>query len=297
VCTHPDHRKRGLAGTVLAACMDAFRRHGADFVHISGALPLYIRAGARRVGGRREFEFVGEQLAEFAVPDVALRDAEVDDASWMAGCALRDPVHFVRPHSDVELSIRHGHCTGAACRFHIVSRAGARVAYLITTKPDGAGESRLFECAGPARAVLAACHTLVSGGSATKRLAAEFAVSDPVMGLLANAGLSGVDSALPRGTMKAVDFVGTMVKLRPFFAARLPEATAAALDWAQGAERFAGWAGGDMLTIDGEQNMLWTLLGPPPDAAVEGVRATGAMADLLETCLPLPVPSIYVNNI
>ena len=40
VCTHPDHRGRGLAGTVLAACMDQFRQHGVDFVHISGSRSL-----------------------------------------------------------------------------------------------------------------------------------------------------------------------------------------------------------------------------------------------------------------
>jgi len=51
------------------------------------------------------------------------------------------------------------------------------------------------------------------------------------------------------------------------------------------------------LTIDGESNMLWTLLGPPPDETVSDVHAAGAMAALVEECLPIPVPSIYMNNI
>jgi len=73
--------------------------------------------------------------------------------------------------------------------------------------------------------------------------------------------------------------------------------TVHALDWTHGADRYAGWAGRDVLTIDGEQNMLWALLGPPPDEAFCHVHATGAMSELLELCLPIPVPSIYLNNI
>ena len=297
VCTHPDHRGRGLASTVLAACMDAFHKHSVDFVHISGALPLYLRAGARPVGGRKEFALSSDELAGFEDPSVRMRDAQVDDASWMAECALREPVHFVRPRVDYESSIHHGHCTGAACRFHIVSRADSPVAYTITTEPDAAGPSSLFECAGEPRAILAAFHQLLSDMGSAGRLVAEFAVSDARARLLESAGLEGADSALPRGTMKALDFARIMTKLRPYFAARLPATTVDALNWTQGADRYVGWSGRDVLTIDGEQNMLWALLGSPPDETVSDVHAAGAMAALVEECLPIPVPSIYMSNI
>jgi len=297
VCTHPDHRGRGLASTILAACMDAFRKHNVDFAHISGALPLYIRAGARPVGGRREFVLSGEGLAAFEDHAVSIRAAHVDDAAWMAECVSGDPVHFRRPASDYELSIQHGHCTGAASRFHIVSQAGAPVGYTVTTAPNASAVCTLFECAGPPPAILAAFHRLLSDGDSPARLVVEFAASDRLSHLLADAGLTGVGSALPRGTMKALDFAGTMAKLRPYVAARLPATTVDALGWTQGADRYVGWAGRDVLTIDGEQNMLWTLLGPPPDEAPRDVHATGAMAELLELCLPVPIPSIHLNNI
>jgi len=291
VCTHPDHRRRGLASTVLAACMDVSHKHGVDFVHISGSLPIYLRAGARFVGGRKEFALTRDALAVFEDSAVRMREAQVDDASWMAECGLREPVHFVRPVADYEVSIQHRHCTGAACRFHIVLRGDSPAAYVITTEPNESGESALFECAGEPRVVLAALYRLLSDGG---RIAAEFAASDARARLLEEAGVEGTASALPRGTMKALDFARTMKKLQPYVAARLP---AAALDWTQGAGRYVGWAGRDVLTIDGEENMLWTLLGPPPDKTPSGIHAAGVMAALVQECLPIPVPSIYMNNI
>jgi len=274
-----------------------FHKHDIDFVHISGALPIYIRAGARVVGGRKQFVLSADALAAFDDPAVRIREAKVGDATWMAECSVLEPVHFVRPLADYAVSIQHGHCTGVACRFHIVSRGSSPVGYMITTEPDDSAKSDLFECAGEARDILAAFHRLLSERSDTARLVAEFAASDPRVRLLDEAGIEGTDSALPRGTMKALDFARTMEKLRPYFAARLPAATAEALDWTQGADRYVGWAGRDVLMIDGEENMLWTLLGAPPDQTPINVHATGVMAELLRQCLPIPVPSIYLNNI
>lgn len=300
VCTHHDHRGRGLAGTVLAACMDRFHQHNVDFVHISGLRSLYLRAGAAQVGGCKQFELLPDGLAPFEDSSVNVSEATVNDARFMAECNLREPVHFVRPLADFALSVEHGHCTGAACRFYIVSRANRPVSYVITTEPagsEGRVSARVFECAGEPLPVLAALHSLVAGMGNAASLSVEFAPTNTLTRLLAAAGIEGTDCPLPRGTMKALDFAQTMAKLRPHFAARLPATTIETLRWTQGAGRYVGWAGRDVLTIDGESNMLWTLLGSPPDGTRSDVHATGAMADLMDECLPIPMPSIYLNNI
>jgi len=300
VCTHPDHRGRGLAGTVLAACTDRFHQNGVDFVHISGSRSLYLRAGAAHVGGCKQFELSPDGLAPFEDSSVDVREATVGDAQFMAQCNLREPVHFVRPLADVALSVEHGHCTGAACQFHVVSQAGSPVGYVITTEPtesEGRMSARVFECAGEPQPVLAALHSRVAGMGHGASLSVEFATCSTLARLLEAAGIEGTDCPLPRGTMKALDFARTMAKLRPYFAARLPAATAEALEWTQGAGRYVGWAGRDALTIDGESNMLWILLGPPPGEEASHVHATGAMAALVDACLPIPMPSVYLNNI
>ena len=46
VCTHPDHRGRGLASTILDAQLWQFRHDNVDLVYISGGRSLYVRAGA-----------------------------------------------------------------------------------------------------------------------------------------------------------------------------------------------------------------------------------------------------------
>jgi hypothetical protein len=57
------------------------------------------------------------------------------------------------------------------------------------------------------------------------------------------------------------------------------------------------YTGQDLLEIEGETNLLWTLLGAPLGKQVERVRATGVLQGLVAQCLPLPWPSLYLNMI
>jgi predicted GNAT family acetyltransferase len=63
VCTHPEHRGKGLATAILEACMNRFHANGVDFVYISGARGLYYATGANHVGGRTGFRLRSDTLA------------------------------------------------------------------------------------------------------------------------------------------------------------------------------------------------------------------------------------------
>ena len=113
---------------------------------------------------------------------------------------------------------------------------------------------------------------------------------------LAARGVSGAPAATGC-TVKVVDFSRTMAKLGPYLAERLPADFVSSLRWTQGYGRYVGWSGKEMLVIDGERDMLWTLLGPLPGEPQPQVRASGRMGELLDVCFPIPLPNVEVNKI
>ena len=86
-------------------------------------------------------------------------------------------------------------------------------------------------------------------------------------------------------------------KLRPYFAREAGSSFANSMEFATGNGRYVISGDGGVLEIDGESNMLWTLLGAPPGSHIQNVRATGTMKNVLEKCLPISLPSVHLNNI
>jgi hypothetical protein len=161
---------------------------------------------------------------------------------------------------------------------------------------DGRVFRHVFEYAGERPAVLAALAEVARQLPANGELRVDVHGPDRLGGLLTEQGIKGQPQRTG-GTVKAMDFSRTMAKLRPYFAEHLPAEVIESLDVAVGWERVAASCQGGLLEIDGEANMLWTLLGAPPDKPISNVRATGAMQDLLSRCLPIPWPAFYVNVI
>jgi hypothetical protein len=97
--------------------------------------------------------------------------------------------------------------------------------------------------------------------------------------------------------MKVIDFCRTMRKLFPYFRERLSEWNCLEMNFTAGKERYVVWHKEDILELEGENNMLWTLLGKPPQVQIGDLRATGQMREITERLLPLPVPLLYLNII
>ena len=299
VCTHPDHRGRGLAGTTLAATLDVFHKHGVDFAFISGARPLYFGAGANHTGGLIELALGRETMAAFADAAVSVREAAPEDAALMARLNQQEGLHFVRRYDDYRFTLEQAHCSGKASASYIVEANGAPGGYVITTKPwgkDGQVGMSLVECAGAPSIVMAALAPILAEAGENATLHARFPSAGSWARVLHAWGLHGVPVA-HSGTIKAVDFARIVAKLQPCFVERLPQDAAASLRWTQGRARYAGSCNGGVLAIDGETNMLWTLLGAPPEKTAEPLVATGPMRTLLDECLPLPLPSVDMNKI
>ncbi len=297
VCTHPNYRGRGLASTILAATMNKFREDDVDFVCISGDRAMYRRAGARPVGGRREFIVNPENAEKLSkyVPEITTRKATIEDAALLASIYDQESVRFIRPLSDYEIVLKYRHCVGQPCEFIIAGDGVKAKAYLLVTAlqtQEGKSFRTVFEYAGERYFVLGAIHQLARETELKVRVE-----GDDLLGeVLTKIGIEGTPVRKP-GTIAVPDFARTMRKLIPFFASRLPTGLVQTLDFAFGNERYVAWCDGGILEIDGETNMVWTLLGAPPGESVSNVRAFGRMRELYERCLPIPLPSLEMNMV
>jgi len=297
VCTHPEYRGLGLASTILAATMNKFREDDVDFVCISGDRAMYRRAGARPVGGRREFIVNPENVAKLEgfAAEVCVRTATLEDAQSLATIYEREPVRFIRPLSDYEIVLKYRHCVGQPCEFVIASDEFGTHSYLLVTAPqnrDGKSFRTVFEYAGERRLVLGAIYRLAQESELRVRVEG----NDLLGQVLTEAGFEGVPTHKP-GTIAVLEFARTLRKLLPLFASVLPADLVRTLDFSFGNERYVAWCDGGILEIDGETDMVWALLGAPPGENPTNVRVSGRMCELYERCLPIPLPSLEMNMV
>jgi len=297
VCTHPDYRGRGLASTILAATMNKFQNDGVDFVCISGDRAMYRRVGARPVGGRSEFVINPENVERLKkhAPKVSIRTANLEDAGLLASIYSQEPIRFIRPLSDYEIVLKYRHCVGQTCEFVLAGDDAGTGAYLLVTSPqsrEGKSYRTVFEYAGERHLVLGAICQLAQ----ETELRVKVEGKDLLGEMLTELGIKGTPTRKP-GTIAVPNFARTMVKLVPFFASLLPASLVQTLDFAFGDERYVAWCKDGILEIDGETNMVWTLLGAPPGESTSNVRVVGKMQELLRRCLPIPLPSLEMNMV
>jgi hypothetical protein len=229
--------------------------------------------------------------------DVQFRPANLEDIDTLVVIAERESVRFIRPRADFELVMENEHCGGQPCKFHLLELQGIPVGYLLLRGRVEHGENlKLIEFAGDRLCILSALGKIVQRLSDSASLEVNVPYGDLLIELLGNAGAQG-RLVKTGGTMKVIDFCRTMRKLLPYFRERLTGWTCLDLNLAAGKERYVAWNEEGILEMDGESSMLWTLLGKPPDAQIEGIQATGQMRELAERCLPIPVPLLYLNVI
>lgn len=296
VCTDPEHRGKGLAGAILAAMLDQARREDIDFAYISGSRRLYLATGADHAALATCYRLTAATLGD-AGPAVAPRPAGIEDAATLAALAQAEAVRFVRPLQDFELTLAHGHCGGRPCRFDLVEVDGVPVAYLLLGEQGRGGNGvEVLEVAGERLALRAALAALARRAGPGESVLVDLPHGGRLGALLVAAG-AAAEPGKSGGTIKALDFAGTLTRLAPYFQERLPGWTERELEAVAGMGRYVAWNDGGSLQVDGESEMLWTLLGRPSDAPPGSARATGQFEQLLRRCLPLPLPPLHLNLI
>jgi hypothetical protein len=119
---------------------------------------------------------------------------------------------------------------------------------------------------------------------------------DLLLDLCRPLGIEATPSQI-EGTMLVLDFGRLMHKLLPYLHERFPGWSGQALHTAVGGGRHTAWTDDGFLQFDGDPAVLWGLFGSLPGREGEGMHAEGLLAQVVERCLPLPLPTIYLNMI
>jgi predicted N-acetyltransferase YhbS len=296
VCTHPNHRGKGLASAILQASLAKLRENDVDFVYISGARSMYYGVGANHIGGHTNFTVQSGAPFQFRGPEAALRPATTDDIALLIGLSEKEGLRFLRAVADYELSLRHGHCSGKACSFRVIEVGTVPVGYVLVTRPTEKEPHtiRILEYVGDRCALMTILPALTREAGQAAIIAVPH--SDPLHSLLGSAGIQG-QPGRTSGTIKLLDFDRTLQKLRGYFAERMPAGFVDALTFAASPGKYVAWSNKDVLEIEGENHMLWTLLGCPAGQTIANVRASEMMKIFLLSCFPLPLPSMHLNVI
>ncbi|MEK7396810.1 MAG: GNAT family N-acetyltransferase [Candidatus Poribacteria bacterium] len=299
VCTNSEYRKLGMASTVLSATMKRFHENNVDFVCISGNREMYKRAGSRFVGGLDRLIIKKEGVANLQT-GTGVRIATIDDALILAHLNEQEPLHSVRPINDYEIVINYGHCVGKPVEFIIASIGEVPTAYVLVTKlieNNNRKYRRVMEYAGDRFSISTALARLAINLPDDGEIEVDVQEKDNLIKiLLASYGADYNPTTRP-GTNCVLDFVRTMTKLKPFFAGYLPEDFVNSMQFSAGNERYSAWCPDGSLSIEGMTDMVWTLLGPPPGEKVTNIKVEGKMQDLIDICLPIPLPPLEMNMI
>ncbi|MBI2300515.1 MAG: GNAT family N-acetyltransferase [Armatimonadetes bacterium] len=296
VCTVAEHRGKGLAAAVLEASYERFREHGCHLVYISGGRGLYRRSGAHHLAAGQTFTVPPEKPPPLPV---TVRRASEDDVPTLVHLASQRGLRFVRPASDYRVILRAEHCCGREVEFLLIVTGGLPVGCLLITTPaehEGRAHRTVLEYAGDVHVLAGVLRILAVelGESAVLRVNTPW--RDALAARLASKGYPAAVHGIG-GTMKVPSFPALWRALEGWFAERCDPVFVAGLDPVAGGGRCTVWRGADGLEMDSEEAMIQTLFGSPDGGEVPGVRAIGRMVELVDTCLPVPLPAWDVNTI
>jgi GNAT superfamily N-acetyltransferase len=300
VCTHPDHREKGLAGRLMEYCTDTLAREGARLISASGGRGLYTRLGCVPAGKFFSFIIIKPKNAPPPPSDLTLQLATSAHAVLCSQLYHTEAVHFIRqPSKFIErLGSSGGYVHAEAW---VIFRTGRPVAYLLLgipweylRQPD-AGVRYVREYAG-SRTALVSALGLIMSQSHLQEIHFPVAWQDEdLLQLLQGIGLRSTPEPLSEHTMRIINFPGLMADLRPYLQARLDKRLRHGLRFEQSGPRL-GATQEDRLTIAHGQDrldlsgaaMTRLVMGSPEEGKGISFSIPGSLAEAVSALFPLP---------
>jgi len=216
VCTHPDHRRRGLAGELLDLAYRSSRAKGCLLVMISGALDLYYRTGAAAgVFATYQWRADAETFAAADDPGLAAEPLSKANLAGVVALNTAEPFHFDwrDDWTRVVLLGRHASDMGGG---YFIRRDGNPVAAACLNGPDReTGAANLSDWFGDREAVIAAMGRMLHDMGATQVHSRMVRQDEAMMQALLGAGIQP-ESAIPwRWPIKVLDFAALVEALQP----------------------------------------------------------------------------------
>ena len=303
VCTHPDHRRQGLASRLLEHCAAQLVKEGARLMLISGDNGVYMRLGNVFQGKYMYFSMKPEQSRQWrsTSANIQLRRATDADASLCGQLYQAEAVHFVRRQADF---FRALHDPRNNLYIHadqwIIERSGQAVAYLLLGIPwhlqsdPGTGVRQVGEYAGSRSALADAIPVLMNIGNINDLIWPVAWQDVELIQHLHERSHNGSMASLEGHTLRIINFPAFMNDLRPVLRARLDQKLLRGLRFEQkgsvlggiGDDRYVIVRGSDRLELDGVAMTL--LVMGNADSASQAIHAAGALAEVISALFPLP---------
>lgn len=290
VCTAEAHRGRGLASLALHATFAHLRERGVDLVYISGARGLYRRAGAHPIGAGR----LVEMRPGVAPPLTTSRLGCEAIGRWLA-LATDSATRFFRPASDLELVLTHGYCCGRPVELLGASASGLE-AMLLSTLPaeqEGRRVRLVLDYVGAPEVLVGALAGLATEVDLVR---VQVPWRDPLGARLVAAGCPATARA-SGGTVKVLSFGRLLERLRPWLAELYDPGFVASLGVADAGSRYVMFSADGALVCEDETALARALLGRPPGDEGRGIHLDGRLRELVERCLPVPLPAWDLSTI
>ena len=294
VGTHPGHRGKGLAGTLLSDCMRKLLLDGVDFVMISGIRSLYDRAGCAMAGRAYPYELTA-QRARKALKRPAMgcgiREFDPSQLDELIPIYEAEPVRYLRTRE--EFATLLGEEAFARPKTFLLKCGGETAAYVCVETRWDEDALRIVEFAGSRAAIISAIPQLLKRLN-VKALRLMVPHQDhELLGMLSPLGRPRPSNAV--GTMRILNPKGLLEKLRPHLASLAGE-HAAGLSFASigGCPSFV--LDGERLALEDEKALTWLLFGQPEEVEERFHRflrpfspqCGGELAGIISRALPLP---------
>lgn len=297
VCTHPDHRGKGLGTRLLRDCYRQMRREGADVCLISGGRGLYRRNGAIAAG-----RYLGCIVSPGGVAgDCRPAPARPADAPALAALYRAEPVRWLRSPADWREILAGRWCMNRPTKLWTVRRLGRPVAYAALRKPSGPARPgvpplAVGEFAGCRRALAAALPAMVRRSGFGP---AQLKVQEWDAPLLAELAARGLGRPKPVGeggrTVRLVNPRRLLERLRPVLVERAGPA-AGGLRAAAAGRKVRLALGRRSLELSGEDACA-LLFGTVEGAERRLLAGRGELSSVLAAALPVELPWYGFNYV
>jgi len=309
VGTHPDHRRKGHAGAVLACAIHTMRSHGVVLMPVSGRRTLYTRAGCATVGRsygqkRTVTELEGLTCDRYRVEP--WDDTYLDD---LLALHQMEPVRYEWPPEVIGTLLSENHETSSSS---FVALAGDRLVGWVLIRHFGPmshygeGVGRLIDYTGLRDAVWSA---VVEAMNALQLKELQFSVpfhDTASLLLLKSKGLEGTPQGIG-GTYKIVDLVGLTNALWPYLGERLRfldelaplsiESAGVVEDAQFISDRIRFAIGDDELLVEDPLVAAQVIFSPMEDWQEKVGPVPEGLARVLRKVFPVPLPPYGINYI
>jgi GNAT superfamily N-acetyltransferase len=290
VCTYPEYRGRGYATRLLEDAIQKLEADGVDIMLVSGDRDLYRRAGCAPASRMYNFRIGKDDLMRFADRDpIKLVPYGEEHVGCIIEAYQREPVRFHRSLEDFRRMLISGSDRNIGAETSVILSDTGFLGYLAVQPPVDAKVGNVIEYAGARYAIADAMkHVFDMYDLDGLNIYVPFYDKELIY-LFRRKGIRSMPVNMPGYTVKIINFVGLMEKLRPYIEERLGR-RAELLKFDREGDRCYIHLDRETLIVEDGDELAHLVFGTYDEREKEMMPKTGALKLLMEV---FPLPLVY----